>query len=243
MKIIPVIDILNGIAVHGIRGERKRYNPLKSILFNYTNPIQIASAFENQGFNSLYIADLDAILKKSPSFDCYKQICRGTNLDLMVDAGISELSKAKELFDTGVSKIVIGTETLNSLDFVNQAIEIFGEERVLVSLDQKGGKIFTISESLSKLDILCAAKRLVNYGVKQIIILDLDRVGTEYGINQELLKKLLETVSIDILVGGGIRNLQELKNLEDLGIHGVLIATILHNGKLTIDELRSAGFL
>jgi phosphoribosylformimino-5-aminoimidazole carboxamide ribotide isomerase len=161
----------------------------------------------------------------------------------MVDAGISELSKAKELFDTGVSKIVIGTETLNSLDFVNQAIEIFGEERVLVSLDQKGGKIFTISESLSKLDILSAAKRLVNYGVKQIIILDLDRVGTEYGINQELLKKLLETVSIDILFGGGIRNLQELKNLEDLGIHGVLIATIFHNGKLTIDELRSAVFL
>jgi phosphoribosylformimino-5-aminoimidazole carboxamide ribotide isomerase len=71
--------------------------------------------------------------------------------------------------------------------------------------------------------------------------LDLDQVGTEYGINRESLKKIVETVEIDILVGGGIRNMHELKMLERLGIYGVLIATILHNGKLTIDELRSAG--
>lgn len=243
MKIIPVIDILNGIAVHGIQGERKRYKPLKSILFKDPNPIKIALIFEKLGFDSLYLADLDAILEESPNFDIYNQICNKTHLNLMIDAGISDMSKSRELLEIGISKIVIGTETLDSLDFVKQAIETFGKEKVIVSIDQKGGKILSISEPLSKLDVLSVVKRLSNFGVNQIIVLDLDRVGTEYGINRESLKKIVETVEIDILVGGGIRNMHELKMLERLGIYGVLIATILHNGKLTIDELRSAGFL
>ena len=243
MKIIPVIDILNSTAVHGIRGERKKYKPLKSILFKNTSPVQIASIFEALGFDSLYLADLDAILEKIPNFDIFHDICSKTHLNLMIDAGTSNLYRATQLLDTGTSKIVVGTETLSNLDFIKQAIETFGEEKVVVSLDQKGGKILTISESLSKLDILSATKKLVNLGVKQIIFLDLDRVGTEYGINRDSLRKLLETVNIDVLVGGGISNLQELEELENLGIYGVLIATILHSGKLTIDELRSAGFL
>lgn len=243
MKIIPVIDILNGVAVHGVRGERKKYKPLKSILFKSINPFQISSVFETLGFDSIYIADLDAILKKTPNLDIYHDICYKTNLNLMIDAGVSDLSRTSQIIELGVSKIVIGTETLSNLEFIKKAIEIFGEKKFVVSLDQKGGKILTNLQSLSKLDIFLAAKNFENLGVKQIIVLDLDRVGTEYGINLVSLNKLLETVEIDIIVGGGIRNLQELIDLENLGIYGVLIATILHNGKLTIDELRSAGFL
>jgi len=72
MKIIPVIDVLNGIAVHGVRGERKRYQPLKSLLCKSADPIEIASAFESLGFSSLYLADLDAILGKTANFNVYR---------------------------------------------------------------------------------------------------------------------------------------------------------------------------
>ena len=46
MKVIPVIDILNGIAVHGIRGERKKYQPIKSVLTKSAEPVEVAAAFE-----------------------------------------------------------------------------------------------------------------------------------------------------------------------------------------------------
>ncbi len=243
MKIIPVIDILNNVAVHGIRGERKRYKPLESILFKNVNPIQIASVFEILGFDTLYVADLDAILEDSPNFEVYRQICNKTKLNLMVDAGISDLFRAEQLIDIGISKIVIGTETLKNLDFVKQAVDTFGKEKVVVSIDQKRGTILTISKSLSNIDFFSAARTIVNLGVKQIIDLDLDRVGTEHGINKEEIRKILETIQVDLLVGGGIRNLNELQELETLGIYGVLVATVLHNGKLAIDDLRSAGFL
>jgi len=243
MKIIPVIDVLNGIAVHGIRGERKRYQPLKSLLCTSADPMNIASAFESLGFSSLYLADLDAILGKSANFNIYRQIMTKTRLDLMVDAGIADLAQAEKVLETGVSKIVIGSETLNSLDFVSQAVSTFGEDRVVVSIDQKAGKVLSASEAIALMDAVSVAQKLASLSVRQLILLDLDRVGTEHGINRTVLRNILETTGVEVLVGGGIRSLQELEELRTLGISGALVATVLHNGKLAVDELKSASFL
>jgi len=243
MKIIPVIDVLNGVAVHGIRGERERYQPLKSTLCRSADPLDIALTFESLGFSSLYLADLDAILGKSANFNIYRQIMTQTRLDLMVDAGIADITKAKKVLATEVSKIVIGSETLNSLDFLGQAVKAFGEDKVVVSIDLKKGKVLSVSEAIASMDAVSFAQKLRKIGVNQIIFLDLDRVGTEHGINLALLRSVLEKTGVEVLVGGGIRSLQELEELRKLGVSGALVATILHNGKLEVDELKSAGFL
>jgi len=243
MKIIPVIDVLNGIAVHGIRGKRKQYQPLKSLLCKSADPVEIVSAFESLGFSSLYLADLDAILSKSANFSTYRQITVKTCLDLMVDAGIADNAQAKKVFDAGASRIVIGTETLGTLDFVSQAVTAFGEDKVVVSIDQKGGKLLSASETIASMDAVSVAQKLANLGARQLILLDLDRVGTEHGINNTVLETILETTDVEVLVGGGIRSLRELEQLRTLGVSGALVATVIHNGKVTVDELKTAGFL
>lgn len=243
MKIIPVIDVLNGIAVHGKRGERKHYQPLKSLLCNSPDPTEIASAFETLGFSSLYLADLDAILGKSANFSVYEQIITKTRLDLMVDAGTSDLTQAEKALETGISKIVIGSETLHSLDFVQQAVGAFGEEKIVVSIDQKEGKLLSGSKSIGSMDVISFAQQIVGFGVRQIILLDLGRVGTEHGTNLTLMKTILETTGVNVVVGGGIKSLQELETLRNLGVYGALVATVLHNGNVTIERLKDAGFL
>ena len=87
MRVIPVIDILNGIAVHAVRGKRSEYKPLVSVLCPSAKPSEIAFAFKKLGFSRLYIADLDAIMKKSSNLAVIRQIAKSTGLDLMVDAG------------------------------------------------------------------------------------------------------------------------------------------------------------
>jgi phosphoribosylformimino-5-aminoimidazole carboxamide ribotide isomerase len=243
MKVIPVIDVLNGVAVHGIRGERERYQTLKSTLCKSADPLDIALTFESLGFSSLYLADLDAILGKSANFNIYRQIMTQNRLDLMVDAGTADITKASKVLATEVSKIVIGSETLGSLDFLGQAVKSFGEEKIVVSIDLKEGKLLSASEAIASMDAVSFAQELRKIGIDQIILLDLDRVGTEHGINLALLRSVLEKTGVEVLVGGGIRSLQELEQLRKLGVSGALVATILHNGKLTIDELKSASFL
>ena len=243
MKIIPVIDVLNGVAVHGVRGERKRYQTLKSVLCTSADPVDIASTFDSLGFSSLYLADLDAILGNSANLNIYSQIIAQTRLDLMVDAGTSDIAKAEKVLATDVSKIVIGSETLGSLDFVSKAVRAFGEDKVVVSIDQKEGKMLGASEAIASMDAVSFGQQLAGVGVRQIILLDLDRIGTEHGTNLILMRNILEKSGVEVLVGGGIRSLQELEELRKLGVSGALVATVLHNGKLAVDELKAANFL
>ncbi len=238
-----MIDVLNGIAVHALRGERKRYQPLRSILCRSADPLDIALTFESLGFKNLYLADLDAILGKPPNFSLYQQIMTETNLELMVDAGIADITKAKKVLGTEVTKIVIGTETLGSLDFLNKVVKVFGEDKVIVSIDLKEGKLLSVSEAIRSMDVISFAQKLADIGVNQVILLDLSRVGTEHGINLAVLRNVLEKTGVEVLVGGGIKGIQELEELRKLGVSGALIATILHNGKLKVDELKSNSFL
>ena len=244
MNVIPVIDILNGVAVHGIRGERKQYQPLKSVICKSADqPLEIASVFKSLGFSGLYLADLDAILGNSANFNIYRKIVALTGLDLMVDAGITDITKADKVLAADVPKIVVGSETLTSLDFLGQVVKVFGEDKIVVSIDLKQGKVLSASEVVAQMDAVSFAQELGKVGVNQIILLDLDRVGTEHGINLHLLQTLIEKTGVEVLVGGGIRSLKELEELRELGVSGALIATILHNGKLDGEELKSAGFL
>lgn len=243
MKIIPVLDILNGVAVQAIRGEREKYLPVRSVLCESASPLDMAMAFESFGFNELYLADLDAILGRYVNLTLYKQIKTKTSLNLMVDAGVTDLKKAREVLKSGVSRIIIGTETLDNLDFVKRAIRFFGEDQVIISLDLKEGKVISISEVIRSMDPTLLVKMLEEMGATRMIILDLARVGTGQGVNLRVVKKILQEAKVEVLTGGGISSIKDLEELRDVGVSGALIATALHTGKITAKELKSTGFL
>ena len=243
MKVIPVIDILKGVAVHAVRGKRKEYQPLKSIICDTTNPLAVASAFKSLGFKELYVADLDAITSKSVNSSVLKQIVEMTGLELIVDAGISDLTKAQELFKNKISKVIVGTETLPNLSFVKDAIESFGAERIIASLDLVNGKVLSPSEQTKSMEPLALALKLQEMGVTQIIVLDLARVGSGEGVDFPLLKKMLNSLRLHVHVGGGVRDIQDLAILKDMGVCGVLLATALHSGRIFLEDLRRADLL
>jgi phosphoribosylformimino-5-aminoimidazole carboxamide ribotide isomerase len=243
LKIIPVIDILNGKVVHAVKGQRHNYKPLESILFKSTEPLEIAKGFKALGFSELYVANLDAIIDCSTNFGFFKDIAEETGLCLMVDAGVTSIDRAKKLFECNVSKLIIGTETLQSKKFVTQAVEIFGSNRVVVSLDLKGDKILVKLGFDGCLSPICLLKDFKAMGVSQVIVLDLARVGSGEGVNLDFLKKVIAEVGVEVYVGGGVRDINDLVELKKLGVSGALVATALHTGKISIAQLKKEGFL
>ncbi len=242
LKVIPVIDILNGIVVHAVRGRRREYQPLQSTLCNSTQPLEVAKSFQTLGFSELYIADLDAITKAQPNFQVFKNIYDETGLKLMVDAGVTDLVTAQKLLDSGVSKVVIGTETLQTKSFVGKAVTALGSDRVIVSLDLKGDKVLVKLGFAGCTDPMCLLREFKEMGVSDVIVLDLARVGSGEGVNVDFLKKVLRK-NMDVYVGGGVRDIKDLVELKDLGVSGVLVATALHSGKISVEELKQAGLL
>jgi phosphoribosylformimino-5-aminoimidazole carboxamide ribotide isomerase len=243
LRIIPVIDILNGFAVHAVRGRRKEYRPLKSDLTNSFRPIDVALAFKASGFPELYIADLDAIMCKGENLAIIDEIAERTRLQLMVDAGISSLAQTEKVLQHKVSTAVIGTETLADLNFVKEAVDRFTSERIVVSLDLKGGKVLSKSRRLLSMTPLKLAFELEGMGISKLIVLDLARVGSDEGVDFDLLKGLLGVLKVKVLVGGGVRHVDDLLALRKLGVDGTLLATSLHSGKVSVDELMQLKLL
>ena len=243
MKIIPVIDVLNGKVVHAVKGKRREYKPLQSCLINSVEPIAVAEAFKNLGFTELYLADLDAIVDCSTNFGFLKQIADKTGLKLMVDAGVTNIERAQKLLDQSVCKIVIGTETLQSKNFVVEAVKAFGSEHVIVSLDFKGDKVLVKMGFSGCVDPMCMLHDFKQMGVSSAIVLDLARVGSGEGVNVDFLRRVIAEGGMNVYVGGGVRDVKDLVELKGLGVSGVLVATALHTGKITAEQLRQAGLL
>jgi phosphoribosylformimino-5-aminoimidazole carboxamide ribotide isomerase len=242
LKVIPVIDVLNGVVVHAVRGRRKEYQPLKSVLTTSVDPVEVAFAFKAQGFSELYLADLDAIQGKQPNFDIYRRIAE-TGLNFMVDAGVTDIKTAKKLQTCQDSKVIIGTETLQTLTFIKDAVEQLGADHLIVSVDMKDDKVLTqpnFNGSKDAFELLGVFRELC---VSEFILLDLVRVGSGEGVNTALLKDALKFLRTGIYVGGGVRSLEDLLELKKLGVSGVLLATALHTGKIGVTDLKKAGLL
>ncbi len=241
MKVIPVLDILNGIAVHAVRGKRKEYSPLISVISDSPNPQDVAKAFARLGFTELYIADLNAIMGNGESLAVIEQIGEVTGLKLLVDAGVANTSMARTILLHGASKVIVGTETLTDVGFVQQAVQTLGSDRVVVSLDVKNGRLLNRFNFEKNLDPVYVLQEFRGAGLTQVILLDLGRVGSGEGIDWDLLQKVQTDARMAVYVGGGVRGMKDLLRLKEKGVVGVLVATSLHSGNITVDDIRHAG--
>ena len=239
MRVIPVIDILGGVVVHAKRGERGRYEPIKSILSTSTEPVDIAKTFYREfGFGELYVADLDAILGKGSATEHIMEIHRATPMTLMVDSGVSSLQDAKRLKEAGVSTIIVATETLDNLTALSHIIAKMGSKLIISSLDLREGKVVSKSPTMIMQKPVQAAEILAGIGVSQLIVLELTKVGSESGIDRSLAESIVKAVKIPVITGGGIRDTTDLDELRRIGIGGALVATSLHTGSVTAEDLR-----
>ncbi len=234
MQLIPVIDLLDGHAVHAIKGDRARYQPVKSVLCKTSDPLDLARAFRDRlGLSEIYIADLNAIQTSGADRHAaaIAALARQEKMDIILDAGISDVSTAQRWMDHGVRKVVVGSETLSGWDALHGIPLKIGQDNLVFSLDFRTGKIISRCPSLAKLETMEALEQLQRTGWKDILLLDLNRVGSSEGADRALAVTARgHFPGMRFFVGGGVANPEELEELKYAGIAGVLLATALHTG-------------
>lgn len=233
-KVLPVLDLLRGHVVRGVAGERGQYRPIQSRLVDSSLPIEVARAFHNHfDFSHFYLADLDAILGGLPSIDLYREL-QTAGYQLWVDAGVRDTVDAHPLMEAEVDSLVLGLETLASPAIVEQLCCQLGSGRLVFSLDLKEGRSLARSADwpTEPYDI---AQRAISLGIRRMIVLDLACVGVGGGIGSvELCRKLRAAYpALELTTGGGVRGPADLEALRDLGIDFALVASALHEGRLS----------
>ncbi len=233
---IPVIDFLNGQVVHAVKGLRKNYRPIKSVLCDSPDPLNVAKAFRTLlNLNEVYIADLDAIQDPHQIHNrgIIADIARREGMNVLLDAGVSDIKDVRELFDSGIRSVVIGSETLQTWDALEDIPSKMDRDRLIFSLDLRAGKILSRCPALSAMKPMEAIEYLASAGWQEVILLDLKRVGSGEGVETSLVPEVrIKLPDLRLLLGGGIANPEELIVLKSLGVSGVLIASALHRGTI-----------
>jgi phosphoribosylformimino-5-aminoimidazole carboxamide ribotide isomerase len=239
MRVIPVIDLKGGVAVHAVRGDRERYRPLRSRIAEGADPVRLARAVrERLGLDELYVADLDAIGGDQGSPVVVEALAREGRV--MVDAGSAAAAAVAGLLALGVARVVIGTESLPGAAAFRQLRDDLPDAPLVLSLDLRGGRVVSPDPALSGAAPVDALARFVDAGAREAIVLDLARVGSGAGPDAALLEKLhARFPDVELLAGGGVRHVADLRALAGAGASGALVATALHDGAIDAGELRA----
>ena len=238
-RIVPVIDILDSKAVHAIKGERAKYKPLKSKLINSSDPIEIIKVLKQKfNFREFYIADLDAIIKYCPNLEILSKILKIPEIDVILDPGIKDKEDLLKYSKYKIKKLILGLETINGYNVINEGLRILGKYKLIVSLDMFKGKIISKIKDLRNQNPINVVNKLKRFGVKELILLDLFRVGQKIGGIPPVYLKILKNFKGAVLVGGGIKDLVDLTRYYNNKFSGVLIATALYDGSIKIDKLK-----
>ena len=246
MRVIPVIDLKAGQVVRGIAGRREAYRPIESQLVPSAAPALVARALvDHFGCDTLYVADLDAIGGAAPAWSIYEQLA-ALGVSLWVDAGLSSSSQVVQLakWNAGgmsLAGIVAGLESLPALDCLTEWLDVTGSERLIFSVDLKDGRPIARDQELANrtgIEIALAAR---SRGVRRLIVLDLARVGMGGGAGTEHVCRAIRAVDtqIELVAGGGVRGVDDLRALAAAGCDAALVASALHDGRLTRADLRA----
>ncbi len=244
MRIIPVIDLLGGVVVRGVAGNRESYRPIESRLACDVSPEDVARAIhERFRLDTFYVADLDAIAGAEPAWDIYWGLAPSA-ASLWIDAGLADSARAHRLAGFvatfgGESRVICGLESLPDAGSLAEFIAIVGAERLVFSLDLKQGRPLSTISAWREAGAEEIAAEALEAGVRRMIVLDLAQVGV-YGGAGAL--RLCETIrgldpGLELITGGGVRSLADIQTLANVGCDAVLVASALHDGRITPGDL------
>ncbi len=224
------------MAVHAVGGRRDQYHPIRSVWQATADPIALARSIrEGTGLQTLYVADLDAI-EGRPDHAAF----HGALGPIWLDAGLRHRKDLDRFLDRATLDFVAGLESVNGPRSLAGLLEAAGADRLIFSLDLDDGRPrIAPGADWPGVDPFSIVAQAIDLGVRRLILLDLRRVGTGRGIGtEELLSEIRARYpAAEIVAGGGIRGMEDLRSLRDRGASGVLIGSALHDGRIGPTEL------
>lgn len=233
MLILPAIDIKDNKCVMLSQG---KFNHMKVY---YSNPIEVALKWQEEGANYLHLVDLNGsigdnlINKKS-----IERIIKEVNIPVQVGGGIRDEKKVEEILKLGASRVIIGTVAVENMELLQKLIGIYGNEKIVVSIDAKDGRVATRGwETINEINSMDLCKILEEIGVRTVIYTDISKDGMLTGPNFNIYRKLKENTNLNIIASGGISSLEDVKLLKKLDLYGAIIGRAFYENILSYKEV------
>jgi phosphoribosylformimino-5-aminoimidazole carboxamide ribotide isomerase len=230
--IYPAIDILNGHCVRLYKGDYGKVTKYSD------DPVKTALTFKEAGASHIHIVDLDgAKTGKSENIEVIKRICKETGLSVQTGGGVRTIKRIRELAAANADRIILGTAAIKNPSLVEEAVKEFGK-KIVVGIDARNGFVSTDGwTDDSGKDAIETALFMQSLGVQSVVYTDISKDGTLKGPNLDALKEMIEKTDMYVVASGGIKDMEDIREVKETGAYGVITGKAIYEGKIHLKEL------
>jgi phosphoribosylformimino-5-aminoimidazole carboxamide ribotide isomerase len=235
MILYPAIDILDGSAVRLVKGDfdaRKVYDE---------DPLSAARGWVEAGAEYLHVVDLDGAKSGAPiNLDHLRRIAGELGVPVQYGGGLRSARAVSDALAAGAARVILGTAAFTQAGLLEQALSEHGPERVLVSVDVRGGHVTTAGwTETTEITTESVIDSLAQRGATALVFTNVDRDGMLQGPNLEEVRRVARAVHGSLIYSGGISQLADLEGLAGLGeasLEGVIIGKALYERRFTVAQ-------
>ena len=236
MILFPAIDLYEGQAVRLYQGDYRQmtvYSP---------DPAALAQKFAATGATHLHLVDLEGARDgTTPNLQLIRRIAAETGLFVEVGGGIRNMDIARAYLENGVSRVILGTAAVTDPDFLQNALDTWGE-RVAVGADLRDGQVAIRGwQQTSDEGAQAFFDRMQGLGVSTMICTDISRDGAMRGANLELYRRLAKRQGLQIVASGGVSSLDDIKALREMNLYGAILGKACYTGAVDLAEALEAA--
>lgn len=236
MIIYPAIDIKEGRCVRLSQGR------FDEVAVYGENLVEIARRWEALGAQCLHMVDLDGARKGAPAnLEAIGEVAKAIKIPVQMGGGIRSLQTVEDALERGVHRVILGTSAVNDPELVKSMVKTYGE-KIVIGIDAKEGKVAIDGwERTSDFSAVEFARKMEALGARTIIYTDISRDGMLAGPNLKAMEEMVRAVGMEVIASGGVGSLQDIKNLKEIGMPGVIVGKALYTGAVDIEEAIAAG--
>ncbi|MCU0467815.1 MAG: 1-(5-phosphoribosyl)-5-[(5-phosphoribosylamino)methylideneamino]imidazole-4-carboxamide isomerase [Arcicella sp.] len=234
IQIIPAIDIIDGKCVRLTQGDysqKKTYNE---------NPLEVAKSFEDAGITRLHLVDLDgAKQKRIVNHKVLETIATRTNLHIDFGGGVQSDEMIAIAFNSGAKQVTGGSVAVKNPNLFENWLKTHGGDKIILGADARDEKIAISGwEEATTTSIYDFMGEYIQKGAKYTISTDVAKDGLLQGPSFDLYKNLQEQFpELHIIASGGVATFEDIVQLNDMNIFGVIVGKAIYEGRITLKQL------
>ena len=231
MNVFPAIDIIEGKCVRltkGLEDQKTIYQK---------SPVEMAKVYEEIGFKTIHVVDLDATLGKGNNNKVLNDIRESVDIKIEVAGGIRSQKAIEEKLKEGFDIIVIGTFAIKNINEVLQ----FNDEilnKLSIALDIKNNQI--ASHGWQQTDATSLNDIIDQYNKKNIhsfFVTDVANDGMLSGLNMHTFQNIKKLTNKPITIGGGVKDILDIELSKKNGFDNVVVGKAIYENKISLESL------
>lgn len=241
MNVIPAIDLRDGRCIRLYQGKFNRQTNYRK------DPVELAGEYEKTGFRHLHIVDLDgARFGQQQNEAIIQEIIGPSQSTIQLGGGIRKEAQLEYWLERGIDRVVIGSLAIAETARVRDWLSSYSPEKLVLALDvtiKSDGVPWLVTHGWTRLAYMTLWQCIDTYitaGLRHVLCTDISRDGALTGPNLDLYAQIIERYpGLHLQASGGVRSIEDLRALKDIGADAAITGRALLDGKITTREIET----